>query len=183
MTMRITFFTYNRKEFVMARYLIDESGDLIDEFNDDDSIVAYNYANIQRRKIQNKLFYKLYKDTTLIFTKDYMDYRVLITLFKLIRLLDFNTNEFVSFNGLPATIGQLCEYLKMNSKTFYNHIKKLEKLEIVKKVSKGRYRHIIINPYFIGYGENNTDEALKMFGKSIWAKNSVYSKRKRKVKI
>ena len=143
----------------MAKYLIDEYGDLIGEFNDDDSIRVYNPLNTKRRFIENKLFYKFYKDSISIFLNGLISKQVTITLFKLIRLLDFGTNEFVNINGLPAN-----------------------ELEILKKVKNGRNRNILINPYFIGYGTNCTDESLKIFSKTIWAKHSTYSKKKLKPK-
>ena len=141
----------------MAKYLIDEYGDLIGEFNDDDSIRVYNQLNTKRRFIENKLFYKFYKDSILIFLNGLISKQVTITLFKLIRLLDFGTNEFVNINGLPANLNQLATFFNMKNKTLFNHIKKLEELEILKKVKNGRNRYILINPYFIGYGTNCTD--------------------------
>lgn len=164
----------------MARYLLDETGEVLYEFKDNEKIIIYDSLNTKRNIINNKLFYKLYKDSLLIFINEHISQKVFKTLFGLIRLLDFNTNEFVSFNGLPATIGQLCKYFNMTNKTFYNHIRQLEKLEILKKVKKGREVNILINPYFISYGTKHTDEALKIFANTIWAKSSVYSKRKRK---
>ena len=166
----------------MAKYLIDEYGDLIGEFNDDDSIRVYNPLNTKRRFIENKLFYKFYKDSILIFLNGLISKQVTITLFKLIRLLDFGTNEFVNINGLPANLNQLATFFNMKDKTFFNHIRKLEELEILKKVKNGRNRNILINPYFIGYGTNCTDESLKIFSKTIWAKHSTYSKKKLKPK-
>lgn len=110
----------------MARYLLDDNGEVLVEFNDNDKIVVYDILNTKRKSIENKMFYKLYKDTILIFTGNYISGNVLKAFFSLISLLEFNTNEFVSFNGLPATIVQLLEYLKLKPKTFYNHLKKLE---------------------------------------------------------
>lgn len=162
----------------MARYLLDDNGEILAEFNDDVKIVAYDILNAKRKSIENKMFYKLYKDTILVFTGNYISGNVLKTLFSLIRLLEFNTNEFVSFNGLPATIGQLQEYLKLKPKTFYNHLRKLEQLEIIKKIPNGKTSNVMINPYFISYGANNTDEALRLFSNSVWDKTSIYSKRK-----
>lgn len=166
----------------MKRYLIHENGEFLREFKENEKIVIYDRTNIKRSTIKNKLFYKLYRDSILIFTNKYINSKIFNTFFCLIQLLDFNTNEFVSFNGLPANAKQLCNYLNMTSKTFYNHIKQLEKLEILKKIKKGREVNILINPYFISYGSNNTDEALNIFANTSWANTSAYSKNKKKSK-
>lgn len=166
----------------MARYLLDENGEVLAEFDDDLRVVAYDVLNIKRKNIENKMFYKFYKDGILVFSNGSVSGNLVKTFFSLIRLLEFNTNEFVCFNGLPANMGQLCDYLKLKRRTLYNHIKKLEELNVVKKIKNGRDVNVMINPYFISYGSNNTDEALKIFGNSIWAKTSFYSKKKRRNK-
>lgn len=164
----------------MARYLLDENGEVLAEFDDESKITVYDVLNLKRKSIENKMFYKVYKDSILVFINGQVSGNLVKTFFKLIRLLEFNTNEFVCFNGFPANIEQLCDYLELKRKTLYNHLKKLEDLNIIKKVKKGRDVNVMINPYFISYGSNNTDEALKIFGSSAWAKTSFYSKGKRR---
>ena len=164
----------------MARYLLDENGEVLAEFDDESKITVYDVLNLKRKSIENKMFYKVYKDSILVFINGQVSGNLVKTFFKLIRLLEFNTNEFVCFNGFPANIKQLCDYLELKRKTLYNHLKKLEDLNIIKKVKNGRDVNVMINPYFISYGSNNTDEALKIFGNSAWAKTSFYSKRKRR---
>lgn len=166
----------------MAKYLLDENGEVLAEYKDTDRIVVYDFFNTKRKSLENKMFYKFYKDSILIFNDKSLDYNTFKALFCLIRLLEFNTNEFICFNGLPANLEQLRRHLCLERKTLYNHLRKLEKLEIVKKVKTGRNINVMINPYFISYGVNNTDEALKLFSNSVWAKTSFYSKRKKKGK-
>jgi len=165
----------------MAKYLVDEYGEVLGEFSDDVSIRIYNPLNAKRIKLQNKLFYKFYKDSILVFTNNLLSKQVITTLFKMIRLLDFGTNEFVNLNGLPANMNQLASFFELKDKTFYNHIKQLEKLDIVRKVKNGRNKNIIINPFFIQYGTSCTDESLTIFANSVWSKNSTYSKKKQKI--
>lgn len=164
----------------MARYLLDESGVVLGEFEDNSRIVEYNELNTKRKSIENKMFYKLYKDGLLVFIHSKIGRVEEKTFFNLIRLLEFNTNEFVCFNGLPANLSQLCYYLNLKRRTLYNHLKKLENLEIIKKVKRGRSVNVMINPYFISYGSNNTDEALRIFSNTVWAKTSFFCKRKRR---
>ena len=166
----------------MAKYLLDEYGEIIDEFSNNSRIVIYDELNIKRKSIENKMFYKLYKDSILIFINNNLSRSAEKTFFNLIRLLEFNTNEFVCFNGLPANLKQLGTYLNLKSKTLYNHLKKLDELQIIKKVKRGRDVNIMVNPYFISYGSNNTDESLKIFANSVWSKTSLYVKRKRRKK-
>ena len=166
----------------MTKYLLNEHGEVIDEFSDTSRIVVFNELNIKRKMIENKMFYKLYKDSILVFINDNLTKSAGKTFFSLTRLLEFNTNEFVCFNGIPANLKQLGTYLNLSQKTLYNHLKKLNELEMVKKVKSGRNTNIIINPYFISYGSNNTDESLRIFAKSVWANNSLYAKRKRRKK-
>lgn len=78
-------------------------------------------------------------------------------------------------------MNQLAKFFKLKDKTFYNHIKQLEKLDIVRKVKNGRNKNILVNPYFIQYGTSCTDESLNIFSKSAWSKCSTYSKKKYKV--
>ena len=164
----------------MAKYLIDEYGELLGEFNDSDLLKVYNPLNTKRRAIGNKLFYKFYKDSILVFINGLISKQVSITLFKLIRLLNFGINEFVCINGLPANLKQLSIQFGMKDKTFYNHLRKLERLEIIKKVKNGKNKNVLINPYFIGYGTNCTDESLMIFSNSIWSKQSVYCKKNKR---
>ena len=166
----------------MAKYLLDEFGEVLGEFEDNSRIVVYNELNTKRKSIENKMFYKLYKDGLLVFIHGKIGRAEEKTFFNLIRLLEFNINEFVCFNGLPANLSQLSSYLNLKRRTLHNHLKKLEQLEIIKKVKRGRNVNVMINPYFISYGSNNTDEALKIFGNSVWAKSSLYSKKKRRIK-
>ncbi len=120
----------------MARYLLDENGEVLAEFDDESKITVYDVLNLKRKSIENKMFYKVYKDSILVFINGQVSGNLVKTFFKLIRLLEFNTNEFVCFNGFPANIKQLCDYLELKRKTLYNHLKKLEDLNIIKKVKK-----------------------------------------------
>ena len=162
----------------MTKYLSDENGEVIGEFSDTSRIVVFNESNIMRKSIDNKMFYKLYKDSTLVFINNNLIKGVGKTFFSLIRLLEFNTNEFICFNGIPANQKQLYTHLNLKPKNLYNHLRKLSELEILKKVKRGRNAYVIINPYFISFGSNNTDESLRIFSNSIWARTSRYVKRK-----
>lgn len=162
------------------KYLLNESGEVLGEFDESAIIRVYNPNNFMKRKVGNKMFYKLFKDSVLLFSNENIHYSIFRTFFKLVRMLEFDTNEFVSINGLPANIEQISKFTKIKLNTLKNHLRKLEKIEVLRKIKNGRARNILINPYFISYGQNNTYEALQIFSKSIWAKSSVYSKRKKR---
>lgn len=86
----------------MARYLLDETGEVLYEFKDNEKIVIYDSLNTKRNIINNKLFYKLYKDSLLIFINEHISQKVFKTLFGLIRLLDFILmNLLVLMDCLP----------------------------------------------------------------------------------
>lgn len=155
----------------MTRLIFDEeTGELLREVSDREIINIYQYEDLQRRKISKKYFIKLYQDTLAIFYNNDIHYSIFKTFFKLIRFMNFD-NEFLSLNGLPLNINQISKVCKINLSTLKKHIKKLEKLEILKRVKNGRNRNIIINPYFVGYGKDNTNISIQIFSKSIWARN------------
>lgn len=163
----------------MARMLFDnETGEVIGEFDDNQIIMSYDINNLRRGHLNKKLFYKFYVDSVSIFTSGLLSLPVINTFFSLIKHLNMNTNEFVSFNGMPANIEQISIKLGVSRKTISNHLKILEKYDMIRKVKVGRQRHVLINPYFISYGNNNTDESLTIFSNTIWAKTTFKRKRK-----
>lgn len=160
----------------MTRHLMDfTTGEVLAEFSDDDIIRIYHPTNLERKKIGNKLFFKLFKDTLLIFTDKDIHFSVYRTFFKLIKFMSFD-NEFLSFNGLLLNLQSISEICDIKISTLKNHIRKLEKIEVLRRIKNGRNVNILINPYFIAYGRDNTSEAIEIFSKSIWAKCSTYSK-------
>lgn len=148
-----------------------ETGEVIYKIEENKSIHIDDYFTKQRNKLSRKHFYKVYKGSIYAFSKDYMNYQTLIVLFKLIKLLVFNS-QFVVINGIPANIETICKYLKIHRRTFENYVRKLEKMDILKRVKgsrSAREREIMINPYFISYG-TATNESLKQFKNSKWYK-------------
>ena len=162
----------------MSKLLIDEHGVVLGEFDDDVRIVAFDPMNFQRKKVDNKLFYKLFIDSSLIFTNTDIHFNYFRTFFKLIRLLKFG-NEFLVINGVPANIRMITEYCDIHIDTLNNHLRKLEKLDILVRIKKGREKHIMINPYFISFGMDNTSESLKIFSSSVWSNCSIYVKNRK----
>lgn len=163
----------------MTKVLInDATGEVIGKFKDDDILKVYDFMNYKRSVIRNKIFYKFYKDSLVFLKDDKIKPNVLKTLFSFIYLLVFDTNEFVSINGIPSNQKQLAEYLGITERTLRNHVKELENFQVVKRIPKGREVNILVNPYFVSFGSKNTDESLKIFAKSVWAESSAFSKRK-----
>lgn len=148
-----------------------ETGEVIREVEENEKVIVVDYFTKQRNKLSKKHFYKIYKNSLNIISKEYMNFPTLIVMFRLIRLLTFGS-QYVVINGIPANIEKICNYLKIERRTFENYVRKLEKLEILKRVKSsrnGREKEIMINPYFVSFG-NATNEAIKLFQKSKWCR-------------
>lgn len=148
-----------------------ESGEVIKEVGENERVSVIDYFTKQRNLLSRKHFYKFYKGSANVFTKEDMNYPTLTVLFKLIQLLNFNS-QYVVINGIPANIDKICKYLKVERRTFNNYVKKLEGFELLKRVKSsrsGREKEIMINPYFVSYGKA-TNEAIKLFNKTRWYK-------------
>ena len=77
----------------MAKYLIDEYGEMLGEFKDDVSLRVYNPLNIKRRFIENKLFYKLYKDCSYFLKRKYDKFLPIIQETEWVQLRKFSQGE------------------------------------------------------------------------------------------
>ena len=157
--------------------IIDFDTGEVTELSDDKILKIYHRTDLERRKINSKLFFKLFKDSLVFFSDMNIHYSAIRTFFKLIEYINFD-NEFLSKNGLLLNIKGISKLCNINMSTLKNHIKKLEKAEVLRRVKSGRNVNILINPYFIGYGQDNTTIALRTFAKTKWADSLSYKYKK-----
>lgn len=153
-----------------------ETGEIIREIQDDELFRIYQRPDLQRYNISKKYFLKLYHDTLSLLSDETIHYSYFRTFFKLIRFMNFD-NELLTHNGLPINLVGISALCNIKLSTLKTHLRKLEQLEILKRIRTGKNTHILINPYFIGYGKNNTDIALNIFSKSKWAVALKYRKK------
>lgn len=153
----------------MTKQLFDsESGTLIKEFSDTEFITSFNPYNTKKSTINKTCFYRLYKSSLCLFKDKDIKKSDLEIYFSLIELLDFNKNEFVKVNGLVANIKLISQELGMTDKTLRKHLRLLESKQLLLQLKKGREKHILINPYVINFGKTHTEEALRIFHKTVW---------------
>jgi hypothetical protein len=146
-----------------------ETGEVIKEVEENEKVIVVDYYSKQRDKLSKKHFYKVYKNSLNIISKECINFPTLVVMFRLIRLLTFGS-QYVVINGIPANIEKICQYLKVERRTFENYVRKLEKLEILKRVKSsrsGREKEIMINPYFVSFG-TATNEAINLFKNTKW---------------
>lgn len=144
----------------------------ITEIKDDERIIVINNYDSEIKKIKKNHFFKLFRNSVYVITNEKMNYPTLKILFRLLLLLQFES-QYVMIDGLPANIKRVSAYFKLGSRTFNNYIKKLEELEILKRVkslTNGRNKQILINPYFVSFGAKPTNEAIYIFRNSSWAR-------------
>lgn len=144
----------------------------ITEIKDDERIIVINKYDSEIKKIKKNHFFKLFRNSVYVITNEKMNYPTLKILFRLLLLLQFES-QYVMIDGLPANIKRVSAYFKLGSRTFNNYIKKLEELEILKRVkslTNGRNKQILINPYFVSFGAKPTNEAIYIFRNSSWAR-------------
>lgn len=148
----------------------------ITEIKDDERIIVINNYDNEIKKIKKSHFFKLFRNSVYVITNEKMNYPTLKILFRLLLLLQFES-QYVMIDGLPANMKRVSAYFKLGSRTFNNYIKKLEELEILKRVkssTNGRNKQILINPYFVSFGAKATNEALYVFKNSSWARKMSY---------
>lgn len=144
----------------------------ITEIKDDERIIVINKYDSEIKKIKKNHFFKLFRNSVYVITNEKMNYPTLKILFRLLLLLQFES-QYVMIDGLPANMKRVSAYFKLGSRTFNNYIKKLEELEILKRVkslTNGRNKQILINPYFVSFGAKPTNEAISIFRNSSWAR-------------
>lgn len=149
-----------------------KTGEVKDIAEEDEKFYKVNYYDSQRKKIKSTHFFKLFINSVYVITNEKMNYPTLKILFRLLLLLQFES-QYVMIDGLPANMKRVSAYFKLGSRTFNNYIKKLEELEILKRVkssTNGRNKQILINPYFVSFGAKPTNEAIYMFRNSSWAR-------------
>lgn len=152
--------------------IYDDSTGEITEIKDDERIIVINNYDSEIKKIKKNHFFKLFRNSVYVITNEKMNYPTLKILFRLLLLLQFES-QYVMIDGLPANMKRISAYFKLGSRTFNNYIKKLEELEILKRVkssTNGRNKQILINPYFVSFGARPTNEAIYMFRNSSWAR-------------
>lgn len=152
--------------------IYDDSTGEITEIKDDERIIVINNYDSEIKKIKKNHFFKLFRNSVYVITNEKMNYPTLKILFRLLLLLQFES-QYVMIDGLPANMKRISAYFKLGSRTFNNYIKKLEELEILKRVkssTNGRNKQILINPYFVSFGAKPTNEAIYMFRNSSWAR-------------
>lgn len=156
----------------MKMGIYDDSTGEITEIKDDERIIVINNYDSEIKKIKKNHFFKLFRNSVYVITNEKMNYTTLKILFRLLLLLQFES-QYVMIDGLPANMKRISAYFKLGSRTFNNYIKKLEELEILKRVkssTNGRNKQILINPYFVSFGAKPTNEAIYMFRNSSWAR-------------
>lgn len=156
----------------MKMGIYDDSTGEITEIKDDERIIVINNYDSEIKKIKKNHFFKLFRNSVYVITNEKMNYPTLKILFRLLLLLQFES-QYVMIDGLPANMKRISAYFKLGSRTFNNYIKKLEELEILKRVkssTNGRNKQILINPYFVSFGAKPTNEAIYMFRNSSWAR-------------
>lgn len=149
-----------------------KTGEVTDVAEENEKFYKVNYYDSQRKRIKSTHFFKLFRNSVYVITNERINYPTLKVLFRLILLLQFES-QYVMIDGLPANMKRVSAYFKLGSRTFNNYIKKLEELEILKRVkslTNGRNRQILINPYFVSFGAKPTNEALYIFRNSVWAR-------------
>lgn len=152
----------------MSRILIDnKTGEVLKEFNENEFVISYDSKKIEYKKLKRGNFYKLSCNSIKFFISKEIKNNIKITFFKLIKMLDLNKGEFLMLDGCYANIKAISKELEMNRRTLYNHLKVLEKYQILKKIKHGRNNNIAMNPYFIWYGKNVTDDFV-IFKDSMW---------------
>ena len=150
----------------------DDTGEIVDTIEEDEKYYKVNYYDSEIKKIKKNHFFKLFRNSVYVITNEKMNYPTLKILFRLFLLLQFES-QYVMIDGLPANMKRVSAYFKLGSRTFNNYIKKLEELEILKRVkssTNGRNKQILINPYFVSFGAKPTNEAISIFRNSSWAR-------------
>lgn len=159
--------------------LLNSNGEPIDEFNPNDVILVFNPDYFNLKKMNNSLFYRLGYNSINFISSQLISVKTKVLLFKLITLLVFNQGEILKINGMPANIKTISKYLGINIRTLQYQIKILERLEILKRIKNGKEKYLMINPYFICFGNKFYSESIRLFGNSQWVS---YKKRKNNYK-
>lgn len=146
-------------------------------YDDNVTLIPYSEEELFSKKLKKILFYKFSISSINFFISSDIKGNVKITLMKLIKMLELNKGGFLFLNGCHANLKMISNELGMKSKTLYNHIKILEKYEILKKVKSGRNITISINPFVIWYGGQMSKDFI-MFKDSRWV--IPYKKAKQK---
>lgn len=153
----------------MTKVLINsDTGELLNAYNDDEYLVALSPKKVTYKKLSKMHFYKLSVNSVAFFLNANISGKVKVTFFNLITLLELNKGEVLMVNGTFANLKMISMILRINSRTLFNHLKELEKYNIVRKIKNGRSMIIAVNPFFLMYGEKIYGYEFKKFKESLW---------------
>lgn len=148
--------------------LLDEkTGEVLKEYSTNELLMVYDAKKIDFNILKKTNFYRLSRNSINFFIDKNVKGNIKITFFKLVKMLELNKGEILLHNGRNANMKTISSVLEINIKTLYNHVKQLEKYEIVKRIKNGRDVNIALNPYFIWYGNKVTEE-FNIFRKTMW---------------
>lgn len=159
------------------RYVIDnETGEILNELDAGDRIVKQKSIDYLKDSIDFNAgsFAKLYKG--FFDTLDDMNGSECKLLLKLLKYTRYGTGAIAYENGKKIKLVNLANEMNISESTLKRGIKKLIKLEIIKKGKYDGKNMYFMNPFVLFKGRRAKIDVIKMFEKSRFNENFNISK-------